>query len=46
MGMAQVAPFLASRTDAERRFVANRALELLGEPEVLIRRLIVIAAVV
>jgi ubiquinone/menaquinone biosynthesis C-methylase UbiE len=44
MGMAQVAPFLAARTDAERRFVANRALELLGEPEVLVRRIIVIAA--
>ena len=45
MGMAQVAPFLAARSAAERRFVANRALELLGDPEVLVRRMIVIAAV-
>jgi SAM-dependent methyltransferase len=44
MGMAQVAPFLAARSDAERAQVARRALELLGDHEVLVRRMIVIVA--
>ena len=44
MGMAQVAPFLAARSGAERARVEARALELLGEPEVLVRPVIVIAA--
>lgn len=46
MGMAQVAPFLAARSAAERARVQERALELLGEPELLVRRMIVIAATV
>ena len=46
MGMAQVAPFLAARSAVERARVQARALELLGDPEVLVRRMIVIAAVV
>jgi SAM-dependent methyltransferase len=46
MGMAQLAPFLAARTAVEREGVRSRALELLGAPEVLVRRMIVIAATV
>jgi hypothetical protein len=45
MGMAQLAPFLDARGAAGRRRVEERALELLGEPEALVRRVIVIAAV-
>jgi SAM-dependent methyltransferase len=44
MGMAQVAPFLAARSAAQRARVQARALELLGQPEVLVRRMIVIVA--
>ncbi len=44
MGMAQIAPFLAARGADERRRAAARALELLGDHEVLVRRMIVIAA--
>ena len=46
MGMAHLAPFLSARTAAQRRDVAGRALELLGRPDVLVRRMIVIAALV
>jgi SAM-dependent methyltransferase len=44
MGMAQLAPFLAAGTASQRARVQARALELLGEPEVLVRRMIVVAA--
>jgi ubiquinone/menaquinone biosynthesis C-methylase UbiE len=44
MGMAQVAPFLAARSAAERARIAARALDLLGDHEVLVRRMIVVTA--
>ncbi len=45
LGMASVAPFVASLTQPVRRQVAVRALELLGpDPEVLVRRIIVLTA--
>lgn len=44
MGMATVAPFIASLPGGRQRQLADRALELLGQPELLIRRIIVIVA--
>jgi ubiquinone/menaquinone biosynthesis C-methylase UbiE len=46
MGMAQLAPHLAARPEADRAVIAARALELLGDAPPLVRRMIVIAAVV
>jgi SAM-dependent methyltransferase len=43
LGMAQVAPFVASLPDAARRRVESRALHLLGpDPELLVRRIIIL----
>lgn len=43
LGMAQVAPFVASLPEAARRDVESRALELLGPtPEPLVRRIIIL----
>jgi SAM-dependent methyltransferase len=45
LGMAQVAPFVASLTVPERAALVTRALDLLGaDPEVLVRRIVVLAA--
>jgi SAM-dependent methyltransferase len=44
LGMAAIAPFVASLSDARRRALEARALELLGQPEVLVRRMIVLRA--
>lgn len=45
LGMAQVAPFAASLPSPERQQVVMRALDLLGaEPEVLVRRIVVLTA--
>jgi len=44
LGMAGVAPFVASLLPDQRRQLEDRALELLGEPEVLIRRMVVFRA--
>lgn len=45
LGMAQVAPFVASLPDWARVRAENRALQLLGpEPELLVRRIIVLTA--
>ena len=46
MGMAQVAPYLAVQPEDRRRAIAARALELLGDAPPLVRRVIVISAVV
>jgi hypothetical protein len=46
LGMAAVAPFLADLTDTARRQVTADALERLGDPPVLVRRMVVIAAIV
>lgn len=43
-GMAQLAPFVAGLDDAARRRLRERALELLGDPPPLVRRMITIAA--
>jgi SAM-dependent methyltransferase len=45
LGMAQVAPFVASLSGAGRQQVATRALDLLGpDPEPLVRRIILLTA--
>jgi SAM-dependent methyltransferase len=45
LGMAQVAPFASTLTDAARADVESRALALLGpDPEPLVRRIIVLVA--
>ncbi len=45
LGMAQVAPFLASLPDGARRRVEARALHLLGpHPAVLVRRIVILTA--
>ena len=45
LGMAQVAPFVASLSDAARRQLASRVLDLLGpDPEPLVRRIIILTA--
>lgn len=44
MGMAQTAPFLASIPEADRRRVEARALDLLGDAPMLVRRIILIVA--
>lgn len=46
MGMAQLAPHLAARPEVDRAVIAARALELLGDAPPLVRRMVVIAAVV
>lgn len=46
MGMAQLAPHLAARPDGERRVITERALELLGDAPPLVRRIIILSAVV
>lgn len=43
-GMATVAPFVASLPPDRRRALHARALELLGEPETLVRRMVVLRA--
>lgn len=45
MGMAQLAPYLAARPAADVRAIAARALELLGDAPPLVRRVIVLTAV-
>ncbi len=45
MGMAQVRPYLDTRTEPERAAIAARALELLGDAPPLVRRIIVLTAV-
>jgi hypothetical protein len=42
--MAAVAPFVASLSDEGRRRLSARALDLIGEPEVLVRRMVVLRA--
>jgi ubiquinone/menaquinone biosynthesis C-methylase UbiE len=44
LGMAAVAPFVASLSDEGRRRLSARALDLIGEPEVLVRRMVVLRA--
>ena len=45
LGMAQVAPFVASLPEVRRHELATRALDLLGaDPEVLVRRIIILTA--
>ncbi len=44
MGMASVAPFVATLLPDRRRSLVARALELLGDPEVLVRRMVVLRA--
>lgn len=44
LGMATLAPFVASLPRARRQALEARALELVGEPEVLVRRMIVFRA--
>ena len=45
LGMAQTAPFVAGLTDASRRDLVARGVELLGpDPEPLVRRVIVLTA--
>jgi SAM-dependent methyltransferase len=44
LGMAGLAPFVASLRPEQRQRLEARALELLGDPEVLIRRMIVFRA--
>jgi SAM-dependent methyltransferase len=44
LGMAAVAPFVASLSPEERARLEARALERLGEPEVLVRRMVVLRA--
>lgn len=46
LGMAQLAPFVARLTTAEREALEHRSLELLGDAPALVRRMVVIAAVV
>lgn len=46
MGMAQLAPHLATRSERERQAIADRALELLGDGPPLVRRIIVLSAIV
>lgn len=46
MGMAQVAPWLATLPDGDRTAVAQRARDLLGDAPPLVRRMIVVAATV
>lgn len=45
LGMATVAPFVAALVPDRRRSLVARALELLGDPEVLVRRMVVLRAV-
>jgi SAM-dependent methyltransferase len=45
LGMAAVAPFVASLSGDQRAALEARSLELLGEPEVLIRRMVVLRVV-
>jgi SAM-dependent methyltransferase len=44
LGMAAVAPFVASLAREEQARLEARALELIGEPEVLVRRMVVLRA--
>jgi SAM-dependent methyltransferase len=44
LGMAAVAPFVASLSPPDRARLEARALELLGDPEVLVRRMVVLRA--
>ena len=44
LGMAGVAPFVTALPRDQRQHLEERALELLGEPEVLIRRMVVFRA--
>lgn len=44
LGMAAMAPFVASLSPARRHDLEARALELLGEPAVLIRRMVILTA--
>jgi SAM-dependent methyltransferase len=46
LGMAQNAPFVARLSPAERRAVTERALHALGDPPTLVRRVVVLTAVV
>lgn len=47
LGMAQVAPFLASLPEGARRRVEARALHLLGpHPDLLVRRIVILTALV
>ncbi|MGH8825772.1 MAG: class I SAM-dependent methyltransferase [Jiangellaceae bacterium] len=46
MGMAHNAPFVASLASADRDAVVARALEALGDPPMLVRRIVVLTAVV
>lgn len=45
-GMAQLAPFVAGLTPVQRRRLEARSLEMLGTPLTLVRRMVVIAAVI
>jgi ubiquinone/menaquinone biosynthesis C-methylase UbiE len=45
LGMAAVAPFVASLAPGRRRALEVRALELVGDPGVLVRRMVVLRAV-
>ena len=44
MGMPTLAPFVASLPAKQRRAVTARALALLGEPPVLVRRMVIVTA--
>ena len=44
--MAHTAPFVARLDPAVRDDVVDRALEMLGEPPTLVRRIIILTAVV
>jgi SAM-dependent methyltransferase len=44
LGMASLAPFVEGLSHAAQQHLAERALELLGDPEPLVRRMIVLTA--
>lgn len=46
LGMATLAPFMAGLPAARRRALERRALELLGEAQVLVRRMVVLTALI